>query len=174
MAQASLDIHQAATGRGMGSHHSANMVRDEWLTPPHILSALGPFDLDPCAPASRPWPMAAQHYTIFDNGLCKPWSGRVWLNPPYGRGTELWMKRMAEHGNGVALIFARTETGIFFPWVWGCATAVLFLRGRLHFHFTDGRRANANAGAPSCLVAYGDDSAQALASSGLDGKLVTL
>ena len=26
------------------------MKNDEWLTPPHVLQALGPFDLDPCAP----------------------------------------------------------------------------------------------------------------------------
>ena len=33
--------------KGMGSHQSANMQNDEWLTPPHILDALGQFDLDP-------------------------------------------------------------------------------------------------------------------------------
>lgn len=27
---------------------------DEWLTPPHILRALGDFDLDPCSPVNRP------------------------------------------------------------------------------------------------------------------------
>jgi hypothetical protein len=81
------------------------------------------------------------------------------------------MRRLAEHGNGIALIFARTETSIFFPWVWEHASAWLFIKGRLHFHFTDGKRAKANAGAPSMLVAYGAGNAKALASSGIEGKL---
>lgn len=44
--------------RGMGSHQSARMKNDEWLTPPHVLKALGEFDLDPCAPITRPWEIA--------------------------------------------------------------------------------------------------------------------
>jgi len=28
--------------------------KDEWLTPPYIIKALGEFDLDPCAPINRP------------------------------------------------------------------------------------------------------------------------
>lgn len=157
---------------GMGTHQSAAMKNDEWLTPPHVLQALGPFDLDPCAPVVRPWPMAAEHYTAHDGGLTKPWRGRVWLNPPYGQETGRWMQRLAEHGNGIALIFARTETAIFFPWVWEYATAWLFLKGRLHFHYVDGTRAAANSGAPSVLVAYGDNNAAALERSGLPGKLL--
>ncbi|THF55937.1 hypothetical protein [Pseudothauera rhizosphaerae] len=55
---------------GIGSHHSARMQNDEWLTPPHVLSRLGRFDLDPCAPvlARRPWNTADRHFTIEDNG----------------------------------------------------------------------------------------------------------
>ena len=43
---------------GIGSHQSATMQNDEWLTPPEILKPLGSFDLDPCAPINRPWDMA--------------------------------------------------------------------------------------------------------------------
>lgn len=46
---------------GMGSHHSARAMKDEWLTPPGIVSALGEFDLDPCSPVDRPWPISHQH-----------------------------------------------------------------------------------------------------------------
>ena len=63
---------------GLSSHQSARMKKDEWLTPPEILRALGPFDLDPCAPADRPWPTAALHYTVRDNGLC---GGEVQAKP---------------------------------------------------------------------------------------------
>lgn len=161
---------------GMGGHHSAKYGKDEWLTPPELLAALGPFDLDPCAPVARPWPTAAHHFTIVQNGLKLAWFGRVWLNPPYGRKDVIgpWLRRMVEHGRGTALIFARTETDLFFETIWRAAQAVLFLRGRLNFHHVDGRRARKNAGAPSVLVAYGRDDADRLAAAGLEGQLVAL
>lgn len=158
----------------MGGHQSAAMMKDEWLTPPEILRALGPFDLDPCAPIVRPWEMASNHYTINDNGLSKQWFGRVWCNPPYGLQATAWLERMVSHGNGVALIFARTETEMFFKTVWDGADAILFLRGRLYFHHVDGSRARANAGAPSVLIAYGENNVTALEKSGIGGCLVRL
>lgn len=157
---------------GMGGHHSAASMKDEWLTPPDILKALGHFDLDPCAPVNRPWPMADHHYTAEDNGLAKPWFGRVYCNPPYGLEAAIWLDRLAEYGNGIALIFARTETSMFFKHVWRKADAILFIEGRLYFHHVDGTRANANSGAPSCLVAYGEDNVVALQNSGIAGYLV--
>lgn len=159
---------------GIGSHQSARMKNDEWLTPPHVLQALGQFDLDPCAPIARPWEMAGQHYTVLDNGLKKPWHGRVWLNPPYGLEAAQWLARLAAHGAGTALIFARTETEMFFENVWSKASALLFLKGRLHFHYVDGRRAAANGGAPSVLIAYGEQDADILKTCGLPGAFVPL
>lgn len=159
---------------GIGSHQSARMKNDEWLTPPHILQALGPFDLDPCAPKNRPWPMADEHYTVFDGGLNLTWFGRVWLNPPYGLEAAKWLARLAEHGTGTALIFARTETEMFFEHVWSKASALLFLKGRLHFHYVDGTRAAANGGAPSVLIAYGERDAELLRKSGLQGAYISL
>jgi hypothetical protein len=161
---------------GMGSHQSSVMGKDEWLTPPHIFKALGPFDLDPCAPSKlrRPWEIAEEHFSIDDDGLSQEWFGRVWCNPPYGLEAARWLARMAEHGNGIALIFARTETTMFFEHVWSKAAAVLFLKGRLHFHHVDGSRARANAGAPSVLVAYGFGNVSVLKNSGLAGHFVHL
>jgi len=158
----------------MGSHQSARMGSDIWLTPRHILDALGPFDLDPCsAPDPELWPTAERHITLPDDGLAAAWSGRVWCNPPYGQQVWNWLRRLADHGEGTALIFARTETQGFVDVVWRRATAVLFLHGRLHFHHSDGARAGANAGAPSCLVAYGRRDADLLAASGLEGTYVS-
>ena len=163
---------------GMGSHQSARMAKDEWLTPPYIIRALGCFDLDPCAPINRPWPTAGQHYTIEDDGLRQEWRGRIWLNPPYGRESGKWLARLAQHGQGTALIFARTETALWFDHVWPEASAILFIQGRLHFHHVDGTRAKANAGAPSALVAYGAEDAGLLqwasvARDGIPGQFVT-
>ncbi|TSB47187.1 adenine methyltransferase [Alkalicoccobacillus porphyridii] len=158
----------------MGGHHSSAMGKDEWLTPPEIVESLGMFDLDPCAPIDRPWNTANKHLSILDNGLNTDWSGRVWLNPPYGRETTKWLDKLADHGNGIALIFARTETEMFFNHVWNKADALLFFKGRLHFYHVDGVRAKANAGAPSVLIAYGENNVATLKKVEQWGKLIDL
>lgn len=161
---------------GIGGHQSPVNQKDEWLTPPSILQALGPFDLDPCAPIVRPWNMAARHYTLVDDGLKQRWEGRVWLNPPYGQPELVvpWLQRMVKHGWGTALIFARTETDMFFETVWKEATALLFLRGRLHFHHASGEQAKHNSGAPSVLIAYGEHDANILEACNIEGQFVPL
>lgn len=165
---------QAEFTRGRAFGHERTDGRDEWLTPPEIIRALGEFDLDPCAPVTRPWPTALRHFSIADDGLAQDWVGRVWMNPPYGKALGVWMERMAEHGNGIALIFARTETEAFHRFVWGAAQAVLFLRGRLKFYNVDGTAGENSAGVPSVLVAYGKTNADCLAAARLPGKVVYL
>lgn len=168
-------------GNGFGGHERATIAgeTDDWLTPPEIIDALGPFDLDPCTPRVMPWETAVRRYTIDDDGLAQPWEGRVWLNPPYGREAWRWVDRLAAHGDGIALVFARTETRWFIDTVWSKADALLFLHGRLKFHKSNGARikrnvpGGADAGAPSVLVAFGDRNVAALESSGLRGSLVT-
>ena len=157
----------------IGGHQSSRMISDTWLTPPEIIAALGTFDLDPCAaPDPRPWDTANRHITLPTDGLAEQWAGRVWLNPPYSREAVKWLRRLADHQNGTALVFARTETSWFVETVWEKATAILFLDGRIHFHYADGRRAPANAGAPSCLVAYGIEDALRLARAEIPGAYV--
>jgi hypothetical protein len=157
--------------KGIGSHQSANMGKDEWLTPPNIIKALGEFDLDPCSPIHRPWNTAKNHFSILDDGLSRDWSGRVWLNPPYGLEATAWLNKLADHGDGIALIFARTETKMFFETVWRRADACLFIEGRLYFHHVNGERAAANSGAPSVLIAYGKSNIESLKNSGIAGYL---
>lgn len=161
---------------GVGFAFDNDNGKEEWLTPPHILAALGQFDLDPCSPPAerRPWPTAAHHYTVHDNGLMQPWAGRVWCNPPYGREAIKFLARLAEHGDGIALTFARTETRMFQEFVFGQASAVFFLRGRLQFCDFRGRPSENSAGAPSVLIAYGDDNADTLAACGLEGAFVDM
>lgn len=149
---------------GMSKHTSPVMQKDEWLTPPWLIARLGEFDLDPCSPIKRPWDTAKHHLTIENDGLHHDWSNfeTIWLNPPYGKSTGVWLEKLSEHGNGIALIFARTETKMFFDFVWNKATACLFIEGRLHFHHVSGERAKFNSGAPSVLVAYGEEQAAKL------------
>lgn len=158
----------------ISGHERPKMISDTWLTPPEIIKALGRFDLDPCCPPKMPWRTATKTFTKKDDGLAQKWFGRVWLNPPYSRGVVAWLRKMAEHDRGIVLTFARTDTAWFFETVWGAASAVLFIEGRLHFHREDGSRAPANAGAPSVLVAYGNEDVNILYGSGITGKFVDL
>ena len=145
----------------------------DWLTPPELLQALGAFDMDPCASQYQPWRTAAQQYTIEDDGLARDWVGRVWCNPPYGPHAEKFLKRIADHGNGIALIFARTETKAFQEFCWRKADAMLFMAGRIKFRLPGGGTSG-TAGAPSVLIAYGKENAEALRRSGIAGYVVNL
>lgn len=141
--------------------------KEDWLTPPWVIDGLGgadSFDLDPCAPAPdiRPKATARKHYHKAQDGLSLSWVGRVWLNPPYGNKTFTWMERLADHGNGIALIFCRTETKGFHAQIWHRADAVYFFPKRLKFYTLEGVEAKATANAPSCLVAYGENNAKDL------------
>lgn len=158
--------------KGIGGHQSANMKTDNWLTPPEIIKELGPFDLDPCTPPVMPWTTARIMLNKEHDGLKQDWIGRVWLNPPYGSESEKWLHKLANHGDGIALIFARTETRSFFKEVWKRADAFLFIEGRLHFHDINGVRAKANAGAPTVLIAYGSYNATLLRNCDIKGHFV--
>ena len=155
----------------MSSHHSLDPKTTTWLTPPWLLAHLGEFDLDPCTPEFMPWPTARNRYTEKDDGLSQKWEGRVWMNPPYtSKEIKKWLKKMADHKNGIALIFARTETSAFFDYVWDRATSLFFIKGRLYFHNSHGHRAKENSGAPSVLIAYGDYNDYVLRNLIVEGK----
>lgn len=178
----------------IGSPHKPIPKTTSWLTPPYILEALGgadAFDLDPCAADNQPWATAKRHYTKADNGLISRWDGRVWLNPPYTRGViAKWLARLADHGRGTALIFARTENAAFSRQVFDAAHALLFIEGRLHFHVASltrvprgdggdlilkpGERYPHNSGGPSVLCSYGADDTEILAAADLPGAFVPL
>ena len=145
----------------------------DWLTPPEILAKLGAFDVDPCASQFQPWRTAMTQYTIEDDGLSREWKGRVWCNPPYGPHAEKFLKRMAEHGNGIALIFARTETKSFQQHCWRKANGMLFLAERIKFRLPGGG-SSGSAGAPSVFIAYGENNADILRDSGISGYYVPL
>jgi len=136
----------------------------EWYTPGWVFDELGiHFDLDPASPADMETAVPARiKYTMFDNGLLKPWIGSVWLNPPYGRSTPTWMGRFIEHGNGIAMTFSRTDT----EWchkAMRAATAFLFLRGRIDFvPGKENEHKRSRAGAGTVMFAMGDRCAVAL------------
>lgn len=145
----------------------------EWLTPPELVKKLGEFDLDPCSPVNPPFVHAKVNFTVEDNGLEREWFGRVYCNPPYGKYLSLWLERLKNHGNGIALIFARTETKCFFDNIWNSADALLFVKGRIRFYHVSGKLGG-TPGAPSVFVAYGKSNALALKNSGIEGRYLEL
>ncbi len=153
---------------GITSHERPNEgATNDWLTPRHVLNALGPFDLDVCASVSDPTRCAPRGWTVADDGLQKPWEGFVWCNPPYGPHVGIWLDRMALHNNGIALVFARTETRAVNSHL-QYATSVLFHKGRLCFE-RPYESASGNAGAPSMFLAYGTEADARLRASALPG-----
>ena len=156
----------------LGSHQRCVGKSQQHLTPRWLLEPLGAFDLDPCAADPRPWGCAPTNYTEADDGLSREWFGRVWLNPPFDRYVVgEWMRRFFDHGSGIALLHARTETEWFRP-VWGHAWAVLFLGQRVKFCRTDGTEQKANSGAPVVLIAANEFDAAVLRDCQLHGAFV--
>ena len=127
-----------------------------WLTPLTIISALGDFDLDPCGfPGHH---TADKMICLPEDGLKKEWTGRVWLNPPYGKSTGTWLQKLEQHGNGIALVFARTDTS----WFHKCQPhLVAFLKGRIKFLKPDFTQ-DTNAGHGSVLLAFGSENSRIL------------
>lgn len=154
----------ATTTKSMGGHQRPRRgASDEWLTPASIVESIGPpFDLDPCGHPCQDPRLARVVIQLPRNGLLEEWAGEIWLNPPYGPETDKWMERMALHNNGVALVFARTDTRWWHRHVAARAMAVFFIRGRVRFARPDGEVAADNGGAPSALVGYGKSSERLL------------
>ena len=152
---------------------SANTT-DEWYTPKFIIESLGEFDLDPCAPIKPLWETARTMYNKIDNGLEKEWQGRVWLNPPYSRPLiEQFLRKMAEHNNGIALLFNRLDSVMMQDVVLKNATAMKFLRKRIKFFRPDGTE----GGSPGCgsvLFSFGYENAKILEKNTLPGIFIKI
>ena len=141
---------------------------DDWLTPPELIKSLGEFDLDPCSPEKRPWDTAKNHMSFIDNGLMLPWTGRVWLNPPYSDLLS-WLNRAAMHQNVTALVFTRTETRAFQEFVFPYAHSLLFINGRIFFHDVNGIKAKSSGGAASVLISYDEYNSEKIAEANIKG-----
>jgi phage N-6-adenine-methyltransferase len=112
----------------------------EWSTPQDFFDKLnwrfGPFDLDPCANTHNT--KCANFFTEMEDGLTKSWKGHtVFVNPPYGRGIDEWIKKGYEEAQDwdtkvVMLIPARTDTKYWHDYVMK-AESVFFIKGRLKF-----------------------------------------
>lgn len=135
-----------------------------WLTPLPLINSLGEFDLDPCGYVGHE--TARKIITLPEDGLITKWEGRVWLNPPYGRHCKDWLAKLKEHGDGIALIFARLDT----KWIQEYLKNGFFsLEGRVKFLNKDFQEVT-NAGAPSMLIPFGRKNIGRILASDLKGQ----
>lgn len=151
---------------------------NDWITPRWVIDAFNSlrggewfFDLDPCSSMTQPWPTAKERYTVADDGLNKPWHGVVYCNPPYGPHTKKWITKLARHGEGIALIFARCETKLWQEEIFPTASGFVFPARRLAFARPDGTTPKASAGAPSAFISWGDHCRDALIQLVSDGGI---
>lgn len=151
------------------THESTYNESIEWYTPPELFDALGvQFDLDPCSPgAGKSFVPAKRHLTVEDDGLASPWGPEefVFMNPPYGSQTAAWMDKLSAHGNGIALVFARTDVRWFQSLFEGdhpTLTGVLFIGGRLRFYKGNTSEQGGTPGAGSMLLAFGHEASRVL------------
>jgi len=154
---------------GAEMSHEAPGQSDDWYTPAYIFEALGcTFDLDVAAPPEGPRYVPCRDFIALPrDGLMEPWSGLVWMNPPFGQrnvGKRGWIERFGLHGNGIALLPDRTSAPWFQrfgPW----ADAILFVSPKVKFERPDGsvdeQPANGTA-----LFAIGDLGVEALIRAG--------
>ena len=121
-------------------HVSHNSGENEWYTPPFIIEAarqaMGGIDLDPASSAKAQEAVkAGTCFTIDDDGLSKPWDGRIWLNPPYSKDlVSRFVDKLIYEAPEQACILVNNATET----AWGQsllkdADAVCFISSRLKY-----------------------------------------
>lgn len=125
-------------------HVANNSGENEWYTPPKYTEAarrvMGGIDLDPASNSvANGFVKADSFYTKEDDGLTKPWYGRVWLNPPYAQPliaqfAEAVVSKFSsgEFEQAVVLVNNATDTKWLQSMMRLCS-ALCFPEGRIRF-----------------------------------------
>lgn len=142
--------------------YMAQATREDWRTPAEVVELLhvlwdGKPNLDPCAAPDPAHALAKGNLAgpagSPADGLERPWSGRVYVNPPFGDLAAWMVKAVEEHelhgAEVVVLLPARTDTRYWHEQV-AQADAICFWRGRMTFV-----GAPAAAPFPTALVYFG-------------------
>ncbi len=152
------EVVREIKNNGMAVHYSSESA--EWYTPPEIVQRVvrvfGQIDMDPCSnSAVNPTVPATWVYTKEDDGLAQTWTGRTYMNPPYGRVIGDWITKLCaeyEAGNvtaAIALVPARVDTDW---WRMMRDQTVCFIDGRLKFSGMEN-----SAPFPSAIIYFGKD-----------------
>ena len=157
------------------SYAACMSSRDQtWQTPRALLDAVlqaadrEAFNLDPCSSLPDGPVPAALHWTEADDGLSRPWSGMIFVNPPYSRSLPHWVAKCAAEADAgavvVGLVPSRTDTRWWHSHVAGQA-AVVMLRGRLKFG-----GGTSSAPFPSAIVVWNDSGLAERVAAALSGS----
>jgi phage N-6-adenine-methyltransferase len=140
---------------------------NEWYTPAKYIelarTVLGDIDLDPASSGgAQEVVRAKQYYTAEQDGLARPWHGRVWLNPPYAQPLigqfieKLLEERTAGNVTAAILLTHNYTSSSWFQKAIEIVDAVCFTRGRIAFESANGEKAAPTQG--QTFLYYGDDS----------------
>ena len=109
---------------------------DLWETPQDFFDKLNAefhFTTDVCASIENA--KCGWFFTKEVNALSQQWAGVCWMNPPYGREINQWMKKAynssLDGATVVCLVPARTDTAWWHDYA--VKGEVRFIRGRLKF-----------------------------------------
>lgn len=109
---------------------------DLWATPQDFFdkyNSIYNFDVDVCATKENA--KCVKYFTTEDDGLSKEWTGKCWMNPPYGREIIKWMEKAYKSSlcgaTVVCLVPARTDTKWWHEFA--MRGKIEFIRGRLKF-----------------------------------------
>lgn len=136
---------------------------DDYYTPAWLFDKMAiDFDLDVASPPGGvPWIPAKRSLSIADDGLTAPWTGCVWMNPPFSKPTP-WVDRFIEHRHGVVL-FGFTR-GRWCDRLWSSDAA--WIRLPYNFKF-ESRHGPISSGALHvCLAAFGAECVEAISRVG--------
>jgi phage N-6-adenine-methyltransferase len=139
--------------------------KNYWETPKDFFNELNEefnFDLDVASTHENA--KTERHFTEEDDGLNQDWTGNVFCNPPYGREISAWVEKayeesQKEHNRVVVLLIpARTDTRYWHDYIFGKASDIRFLKGRLKFELNG--ESKQSAPFPSAVIVYrkGEDS----------------
>lgn len=125
--------------RNDGRWHSRG---SDWGTPQDLFDILNKefkFTLDPCA--SKWNAKCKKYFTEKDNGLIQDWrKNNVFMNPPYGKVLNYWMKKAYESSLSgatvVCLVPAATDTNWWHEFA--LKGEIRYLRGRPRFVTPEG------------------------------------
>jgi len=124
-----------------------------WATPMDFFQKwndfIGGFDLDVCANQENA--KCQKFFSKEDDGLSQDWSGKCWMNPPYGKEIGHWMKKAYESSQQgatvVCLVPSRTDTKWWHEYA--MKGKITFIKGRLKFG-----EAKNSAPFPSAVVVF--------------------